>query len=160
MKSFELKNLGSKRGVFAQIIIWRGRRWNWGKSELVWSNQRFGRPSLVPICPVLQRVGLSMLCNIMGERSPVSLQLVIFRDPPHLFLYLSLFKTRKTKVETKRGSAGFEHRGVYTLLNQSMVLFGELIFIFLFILFYFYFNIFSLLLLFSSSRQAEYDGVT
>ena len=38
MNAFKLKNLGSKRSVFAQTIVWRGRRWNWGKSELVWSN--------------------------------------------------------------------------------------------------------------------------
>ena len=30
------------------------------------------------------------------------------RSPPHLFLYLPLFK-RKTKVETRRDSASFEH---------------------------------------------------
>jgi hypothetical protein len=30
------------------------------------------------------------------------------RSPPHLFLYLPLFK-RKTKVETRRNSANFEH---------------------------------------------------
>ena len=33
------------------------------------------------------------------------------RSPPHLFLYLPLFK-RKTKVETRKDSASFEHWGV------------------------------------------------
>jgi len=37
---------------------------------------------------------------------------VFERSPPHLFLYLLLFKTRKTKVETNKDYANFEHRGV------------------------------------------------
>ena len=37
---------------------------------------------------------------------------VFERSPPHLFLYLLLFKTRKTKVQTNKDSADFEHRGV------------------------------------------------
>ena len=85
------------RSVFAQTIVWRGRRgdwrksemvWSnqrrgdWGKSELVWSNQRFGHPSLDPISPVLQLVGSSMLCNMLGERSWMSLQMVSLKDLP------------------------------------------------------------------------------
>ena len=78
-----------------------GRRGNWGESELVWSNKRFGHPSLIPICPVLQFVGPSMLCNMLGERSSSELVVGDFgRSPPHLFLYLLLFK-RKTKLETR-----------------------------------------------------------
>ena len=68
---------------------------------LVWSNQRFGHPSLVPISPVLQLVGSSMLCNMLGERSSSEFAVDAFgRSPLHLFFYLILFK-RKTKVETK-----------------------------------------------------------
>ena len=101
MNSFKFKNLGSKRSVFAQTIVWRGRRGNWEESELVWANQRFGHPSLVPIFPVRQHVWLSMLCNMLGERFSSELAVGAFgRSPPHLFLYLLLFK-RKTKVETK-----------------------------------------------------------
>jgi len=33
------------------------------------------------------------------------------RSPPHLFLYLLLFK-RKIMVETNKDSTSFEHRGV------------------------------------------------
>ena len=61
-------------GSVAQSFVCRGRRGN---------------------CPGLQRVGLSMLCNMLGERSP-----------PHLFLYLLLFK-RKTMVETNKDSTSF-----------------------------------------------------
>ena len=53
------------------------------------------------ICPVFQHVGPSMLCNMLGERSSSEFAVGAFeRSPPHLFLYLLLFK-RKTKVETK-----------------------------------------------------------
>ena len=37
---------------------------------------------------------------------------VFERSPPHLFLCLLLFKTRKTKLETNKDSANFEHLGV------------------------------------------------
>ena len=84
MNSFKLKNLGS-RSEFAQTIVWRGRRGSWGKLELVWSNQRFGHHSLVPISPVLQLVGSSMLCNMLGERSWMSLQMVSLKDLPHTY---------------------------------------------------------------------------
>jgi len=68
---------------------------------LVLSNQRFGHPSLVPISPVLQLVGSSMLCNMLGDRSSSELAVGAFgRSPPHLFLYLLLFKI-KAKVEAK-----------------------------------------------------------
>ena len=112
LKSIKLKDLGSMRSVFAQTIVWRGRRGDWGKSELVWSNQRFGHPSLDPICPVLQHVGPSMLCNMLGERFSSELAVGAFgRSPPHLFLYLLLFKTRKIKVETKKGLCWFLNTG-------------------------------------------------
>ena len=101
MNSFKLKNLGSMRSVFAQTIVWRGRRGNWGKSELVWLNQRFGHPSLVPICPVLQRVGPSMLCSMLGERSWVSLQLVSSKDLPHTYSCTCFYSKEKQKVETR-----------------------------------------------------------
>ena len=84
MNSFKLKNLGS-RSEFAQTIVWRQRRGSWGKSMLVWSNQRFGHPSLVPISPVLQLVGSSMLCNMLGERSCMSLQMVSLKDLLHTY---------------------------------------------------------------------------
>ena len=70
------------------------------------------RPSLMDsFRPVLQRVGLSMLCTIFGgeisnrfaigdlERSP----------PPQTYSCTWLYSN--TKVET-RDSAGFEYRGV------------------------------------------------
>ena len=51
-------------GSVAQTIICWGRRGN---------------------CPSPQRAGLSMLCNMLGERSWKSLQLVILRDLPHTY---------------------------------------------------------------------------
>ena len=81
------------------------------ESAVAWSNQGFGHSSLDSFRPILQRVGSSMLCTIFGEE--ISNRFAIGdleRSPPHLFLYLALFK-RKTKVET-RDSAGSEHRGV------------------------------------------------
>ena len=36
-------------------------------------------------CPILQRVGPSMLCNMLGERSQKSLHLLILRDLPHTY---------------------------------------------------------------------------
>ena len=70
-------------------------------------------------CPGLQRAGPSMLCNMLGERSQKSLHLLILRDlPPHLFLYLLLFK-RKIMVETNMDSTNFEHQGVYTLFKKK-----------------------------------------
>ena len=49
----------------------------------------------------LQHVGPLMLCNMLGERSSSELVVGDFgRSPPHLFVYLLLFKI-KAKVETK-----------------------------------------------------------
>ena len=67
-----------------QTIVWR-RRGNRGKSEVIWSNQRFNHPSMDSFCPDLQRIGPSMMCNMLGERSRKSLQLVILRDLPHTY---------------------------------------------------------------------------
>ena len=85
LNSIKLKDIGSMRSVFAQTIVWRGRRGDWGKSELVWSNQRFGHPSLDPICPVLHRAGPAMLCNMLGQRSWMSLQMASLKDLPHTY---------------------------------------------------------------------------
>ena len=70
-------------------------------SEVVWLNQRFNHPSLNLIHPVLHCVVLSEFVQHVGgdlERVVVELD----SSPPHLFLYLSLLKKRKTKVETKK----------------------------------------------------------
>ena len=68
-------------GSVAQTIICKGRRGN---------------------CPGLQRAGPSMLCNMLGERSQKSLHLLILRDlPPHLFLYLLLFKRKQRWKQTR-----------------------------------------------------------
>ena len=77
-------------GSVTQTFVCRGRRGN---------------------CPGLQRVGLSMLCNMLGERSRKCLQLVILRGLPHTYSCTCLY-SEKTKVETRRDSAGFEHQGV------------------------------------------------
>ena len=82
------------------------------ESVVAWSNQGFGHPSLGSFRPVLQCVGSSMLCTVIGGEMSDRFAIGGFkRSPPHLFLYLALFE-RKTKVKTRRDSAGVEHRGV------------------------------------------------
>ena len=130
------------KSVFALTIVWRGRRGNWGKSELVWSNKRFVHPSLDPICPVLQRAGVSMLCNMLGERYQMSFQLVFERSPPHLFLYLFFIQK---KNNTNKDSASFESPGCQKILlmqgawNAQAPSFFLLSFSFLIFSFYFIF---------------------
>ena len=73
-----------------------------GDSEVVCLKQRFNHPSL-NLHPVLQCVVPSEFVQHVGgdlERLVVELE----SSPPHLFLYLFLFK--KTKVETRRDSTG------------------------------------------------------
>ena len=122
MNSFKLKNLGSRRSVFAQTIVWRGRRGSWGKLELVWLNQRFVHPSLVPISPVLQLVGSSMLCNMLGERSCMSLQMVSLKDLPHTYPCTYFYsKGRQYKQELYRfwitGESNFYWGTVHEMLK-------------------------------------------
>ena len=81
------------------------------ESVVAWSNQGFGHSSLDSFRPALQRVGSSMLCTVFGGEISDRFAIGGFeRSPPHLFLYLALFK-RRTKVET-RDSTGSEHQGV------------------------------------------------
>ena len=61
-------------GSVAQTFVCRGRRGN---------------------CPGLQRVGLSMLCNMLGERSRTSLHLVILRDLPHTYSCTCFYSKEK-----------------------------------------------------------------
>ena len=61
-------------GSVAQTIVCRGRRGN---------------------CPGLQRVGLSMLCNMLGERSRTSLHLVILKDLPHTYSCTCFYSKEK-----------------------------------------------------------------
>ena len=65
------------------------------ESVVAWSNQGFGHSSLDSFRPALQRVGSSMLCIVIGGE--ISNRFVIGdlgRSPPHLFLYLALFKRK------------------------------------------------------------------
>ena len=57
---------------------------------------------------------LDRLCfaPYLGERSRTGLQLVIWRDLPHTYFCTCLYSKEKTRVETRRDSAGVEHRGV------------------------------------------------
>ena len=61
-------------GSVAQTFVCRGRRGN---------------------CPVLQRAGPSMLCNMLGERSQTSLHLLILRDLPHTYSYTCFYSKEK-----------------------------------------------------------------
>jgi len=83
------------RSVFAQTIVWRGRRGNWGESELVWSNQRFSHPSLHPVGPVLQHARPTILCNMLEERSQMILQLVSLIDLPHTYSCTYFYSTKQ-----------------------------------------------------------------
>ena len=74
--------------------------------------------------------GSSMLCTCLGERSRKSLQLVMLEISPTLIL-VPVFIQKKNKSGNKRDSAGVEYRGVKTLLNQIMFLFGALNFYFI-----------------------------
>ena len=110
------------RSVFAQTIVWRGGRGNRGKLELVWSNQRFVHPSLDPIIPVLEHARPSMLCNMLGQRSQMSLQCCaicwgrdlkwvcnwcLWKVSPTLIL-VPAFIQKKIKMETNKDTTGFE----------------------------------------------------
>ena len=60
----------------------------------------------------------------------MSLQLVMLQISPTLIL-VPVFIQKKNKSGNKRDSAGVEYRGVKTLLNQRMFLFGALNFYFI-----------------------------
>ena len=101
---------------------------------MVWLNQGFGHPSLDSFCPALWCAGLSMLCICLGEISRKSLELVMLEISPTLIL-VPVFIQKKNKSGNKRDSAGVEYRGVKTLFNQRMFLFGALNFYFIFCIF-------------------------
>ena len=112
MDSFKLKNLGSRRSVFTNHRLERKKR------ELREIRVGLVEPEVRPsfsgfyqscslacwVVDVVQHVGGEILNEFANG--------VFERSPPHLFLYLLLFKTRKTKVQTNKDSADFEHRGV------------------------------------------------
>ena len=72
------KSLNSRKrefeGSVAQTFVCSGRRGN---------------------CPGFQCVGLSMLCNMLGERSRMSLHLVILRDLPHTYSCTCFYSQEK-----------------------------------------------------------------
>ena len=76
-------------GSVAQTIVCRGRRGN---------------------CLGLQRAGPSMLCNMLGERSRMSLHLVILRDLPTLIL-VPAFIQKKNNGGNKQGLYEFRTPG-------------------------------------------------
>ena len=80
-----------------QTIVWRGRRGNWEKSEDVWSNQWFGHHSLDSICPDLQRVGPSMMCNMLGERSWKSCNWWFWEISPHTYSCICFYSKGKQR---------------------------------------------------------------
>ena len=58
---------------------------------------------LGPVSGMLLGAGLSVLCDMLGERSQVSFApYALERSPPHLFLYMLLFNKR-TKAGNKQG---------------------------------------------------------
>ena len=67
----------------------------------------------------------------------MSLQLVMLEISPTLIL-VPVFIQKKNKSGNKRDSAEVEYRGVKTLLNQRMFLFGALTFYLFYFVFLFY----------------------
>ena len=63
-------------GSVAQTIVCWGRRGN---------------------CPCPQRAGLSMLCNMLGERSRTSLHLMILRNLPHTYSCTCFYSKEKQR---------------------------------------------------------------
>ena len=136
--------------VFAQTIVWRERRGNWGKSELVWSNQMFAHPSLHPICPVLQHARPSMLCNMLGERSQMSLELVSLKDLPHTYSCTCFYSKEKQKWK-QEGLCRGRIPGSQNFIQSENVFIWSTKF-----LFYFYFIYFMLLYIYFFSWQAKW----
>ena len=64
----------------------------------------------------------------------MSLQLVMLEISPTLIL-VPVFIQKKNKSGNKRDSAGVQYRGVKTLFNQRMFLFGAQNFYFIYFLF-------------------------
>ena len=61
------------------------------------------RPSFSDsIYPGLQRVGPSVMCNMLGERSRKSLQLMILRDLPHTYFCTCFYSKEKQRWKQKR----------------------------------------------------------
>ena len=65
-----------------------------------------------PVFGVLLEAGPSMMCIMLGERSQVSLLLVLLRDLLHTYSCTCFYSTKEQKVETSKDSAGCKHRGV------------------------------------------------
>ena len=100
------------------------------RSKVVWSNQRFDHPSLHPICPVLQHARLSMLCNMSGERSPMSLQFVSLKDLPHTYS-CTCFYSKENKDRNKQGLYRFESpRSLHFIEMPKFILFLLIYFLF------------------------------
>ena len=112
-------------GSVAQTIVCRGRRGN---------------------CPGLQRAGLSMLCNMLGERSRTSLHLVILRDLPHTYSCTCLYSKEKQKWKQERTLPGLNTEESKLYLNQIIILFGALFFVFYLFIYVFYLFYFILFL--------------
>ena len=67
---------------------------------------------LGPVLGMLLGAGLSVSCMMLGERTQVSLLLVLLRDLPHTYSCTCFYSTKEKKVETSKDSAGCKHRGV------------------------------------------------
>ena len=66
---------------------------------------------LGPILGMLLGAGMAVSCVMLGERSQVSLLLVLLRDLPHTYS-CTCFHSTKQKVKTSKDSASCKHRGV------------------------------------------------
>ena len=93
-------------------------------------------PPSIP-CVLLFSVWIIDVVHMFGGEISKEFGIGDVRDLPHTYSCTCLY-SKENKSGNKRDSAWVEYRGVKTLLNQRMLLFGALKFLFYFIL-YFYF---------------------
>jgi hypothetical protein len=55
-----------------------------------------------PVLIMLLGAGMSVLCDMLGERSQVSLLLVLLKDLPHTYSCTCFFSIKEQKVETSK----------------------------------------------------------
>ena len=95
---------------------------------------------LVPSVLVFSVLDRWCCATCMGERSWISLHLVILRDLPHTYSCTCLYSKEKTKVKTRRDSTGFNTKEskIYWIKEQEVLEAPDFILLFAFYLFIYY----------------------